>query len=154
MRVGSEITVGLLDFNTGRSGEVHLMTEGRIHRPFFVAFERWGCNVGWGVEEPKSVNAEDIVVEFGFQITFGWRVPNDKPQDEVVLIWQLDGRSRSSRVKCMNASGVWLFVRDSNVGYAKTHCSITSDSETIDKDLTGLGRWDVWLGVVCLPGVE
>ena len=108
-----------------------------------MAFERWRWDVGWGVEEPKSVNAEDIVVEFGFQITFGWRVPNDEPQDEVVLIWQLDGRSRSSRVKCMNASGVWLFVRDSNVGYAKTHCSTSIDSETIDKDLTGLGRWDV-----------
>ena len=138
MHVGSEITVGLLDPNTGRSGEVQLMTEGRIHRPFFVAFERWGCVVGRGVEEPKSVNAEDIVVEFGFQITFGWRVPNGEPQDEVVLIWQLDGRSRSSRVKCMNASGVWLFVRDSNVGYAKTHCSITSDSETIGKDSSGI----------------
>ena len=35
VRVGSEITVGLLDFNTGRSGEVDLMTEGRIHRAFF-----------------------------------------------------------------------------------------------------------------------
>ena len=99
--------------------------------------------MGWGVENPKSVNAEDIVVEFGFQITFGWRVPNDEPQDEVVLIWQLDGRSRSSRVKCMNASGVWLFVRDSNVGYAKTHCSTSIDSETIDKVRPGLGRWNV-----------
>ena len=64
-----------------------------------MAFERWRWDVGWGGEEPKSVNDDDIVVEFGFQITFGWRVPNDKRQDEVVLIWQLHARSRSSKAK-------------------------------------------------------